>query len=285
MISVHARLDLDRILEGLNPDSVEEKKRIKVQGGNKLARVCRKYEQFYKIDQHFSNIQWQLKKDRFVRNPRYRFHGLRLPEVLSPVEINSFVQSKLDVELDFDTRFKSELFLSKLIQNSYAAGFQDFKLLLDKPNWSFPWYLLGNFSNPLKMAIHGSLSSHGYGVEGVNTTLYGNVFRIENMQSSFLEVYGDVGFESCNNARDSTFIFHGKFIFCRGYSRDLPHSNQSIGSRSGRCLFKTTNRETLEDLSRYVCCGVQERQNGGHKIIFIHPDGHEEVRRNFHYDD
>ena len=277
MVSTHARLDLDRILEGLNPDFVEEKKKIKMKGGDKLERVCRKYEQFCKMEQ----AQLTKADARFVRNPRSRFHGLRLPEVLSPVEINSFVQSKL---LDDDPVFESGLFLSKLIQNSYAAGFQDFKLLLDKPKWIFPQHLLGYFSNPLKMVIHGSLNHYGKGAEGVHTMLYGNVRSIEGMQSSFIEVYGNVGFESCNNARDSTFIFHGKFIFDERFPRYSTSSYKSIGSGSGRCLFKTTDRETLEVLSKYVPCGVQERQNGGHKIIFIYPDGREEVRRNFHYD-
>ena len=264
MVNVAARLDLDKIVEGLNPDFVDEKKKIKMKGGNKLERVCRKYEQFCKI------VLAQLKQAdaRFVRNPRSRFHGLRVSEVLSPVEINSFVQSKL---LDDDPVFESGVFLSKLIQNSYAAGYNDFQITLDCAI-PFPNYLEGKKNNLLKIVVEGGIGNGAEHLTFVDLTVSGRCQSIGNWTSySSITAHGDVAEYSCYQACDSIFTFHGKV--CLDDSCEPPYTDYA--EQSQRCVFKTSDLETLTHC-------VKRIDKNCHKIYFIHPDGSEELKREDH---
>ena len=255
---------LDGLLRTYSLSPLEENKKIIVNGTNKLERMYNKYDSFLNIKYYALSDE---EKTCFVRNPHFRFYGVCIADVLSPAEINIFAQSRLIN----DRSSHAGLFLSKLIQNSYAAGYNDFQITLGCPIL-FPNYLEGKKNNLLKIVIEEGIGNGGEHLTFVDLTVSGRCKSIGNWTSySSITAHGDVAEYSCYQACDSIFTFHGKVCLDDGYGP--PYT--SYAEQSQRCVFKTSDLETLQHF-------VKKIDANGHKIFFIHPDGREELKREDH---
>lgn len=167
------------------------------------------------------------------------------PEVvLSPEQINLFLQQTIPYENDIYYPTTTGLFLTKLMQDSYDAGNNRFCLNTGAIDTKIGWLgykLTGRKKEPIEMRIEGDTDWCL-----CSTAEYVNV-----------NVSGEVGSECANSARHVSV------------------SAQKIGYKCGRkakhCNFKAADRESIELMKQSVCWG--------NRIYFIKPNGSERRTR------
>jgi hypothetical protein len=115
-------------------------------------------------------------QQRFVLEPNYKYLRKNAPDVLTPEQINSLVQViKVGYGDDWKATNATGIFLSKMIQNSYYGGFNNFELETG------PMYLTclgfhnqGREDNLLKVTINGNTGTLGPGAEYCHFTVKGH---------------------------------------------------------------------------------------------------------------
>ncbi len=196
MINTYVRNDLDRILEGLDPCSVEERREYNVEPA--CALLIPKYEQLCRVEDRKKYLQ-------------------EMDDVLSPLEINSLAQllyhhtpvMRYQGMIAVSTTIS--LFLTTLIQNSYDSGYNDFILdTAEFPNYKadFGIGLHGVSQKPLTLLINGDLGRLCFAMARyVKATIQGSV-GLEcgfAMKNSSIHITGDAQYSCGDSSSHSSF--------------------------------------------------------------------------------
>ena len=239
MMELYAKRELDKILRDLNPKSVEERKKMVVVP-HSLLSVMERYLELR--DNCHYNCSGILE------------HISSLEHVLSPSAIETF--SSLVMEYD-DHHFgwiRGQV-ITQLIQNSYDAGFNNFNLYLIRfPGMRIGYggNLVGKKDNNIFLTIRDSVDQVGIASSAQHVTIY------------FESEYKDIFLPGGDNAKNCTFVFYKDM--------GLVVKHQSSQGVSANCTYKTNMESTLGPLLLGFDKGY------GNKIIFIHPDGSEELK-------
>jgi hypothetical protein len=228
-------------IRGYFPQALQEQLLVETNGGNRLEQLLRELHDFQKPT-----------------------------VVLKPTEIDGFFQSVDHAKLDE--------FTNNLIQNSYDAGNNDFKLHSHKKQANICSDLVGQEDNLLRIEIFGNVGDYcGRGASYVQLHLHGNAnlaFASAAHNSEFIvdgnvdlgcaeygtsckmTIQGDFsGYDFAYKARDSEFILHGEL------SDDF---SELLASRCVVKFLNPKNRQFLRCLA-----------NRGMKAYFIGDDGRE----------
>ncbi|HLC46191.1 MAG TPA: hypothetical protein VJI75_00455 [Candidatus Nanoarchaeia archaeon] len=168
--------------------------------------------------------------------------------VLTSGQINQFIEATIEYEEHKKYLDRTGLFVSALIQIAYNAGFNDFVL---EPKGTQPLnmigaYLKGTEKDPIRLTNNARTGdSCGWRSEYINIT---------------------------NNTRTG--------YNCGGYTKySIMTSYSQIKSGCGwnaeHSIYKTNNPETLRNILYNL------NESSGNKVIFIHPDGTEEIRAHY----
>jgi len=236
---------IDTLVSGYSPGKVEEENEIKVADSVDYGGLFKKYKRFKEIVD-------------FPRRPEERW----VDEVLSPDEINLFLQTYF-IHEDNRNVTAMGLFTSRLLQNSYLGGYNNFKISMKNipPIDSLGTCLWGCEENPLVMTIDGNVGG-SFGFKAFNCRL---------------TVNGDVDFLS-HGMENSIITIHGE------YEKDDLDVAPIIGIRlgftqiSGNCTFKSSQYSTAKKLADLAYC----KREANNKVFFIHPDGREELMENIY---
>jgi len=252
--------------------------------------------------------------------PIFEFRSAR--NILTPNQINKFLQNTMTYENHYAYSETTGLFISQLLQNSYDAGINNFTLnttqlkdihylgreIKGTPEKPINITVIGNIGEVLgnrsqysRFNIEGSAGKNcGNSSQNATYNITGNTedrcgseselsqFNItgstgylcgysstnstykisENTKShcgdhstnSTFEIKGNAGDECGNSATNSTFKISGEI-------------GMSSGTLARKTTYQTPNKETLTKLLKDV--------PEGNKIIFIHPNGTKEVKRDY----
>jgi len=224
-------------LSGYERGQLEEVRKVQTVGTD-FSELMGKYEMVLGDERYdFSNLNLQ----------KLVLHSPNITEVLTPEEINSFLQATRDYEEHKDYLWKTDLMMSCLIQNSYHQGFNRFNFEIR--NFSIPpslgIYLVGEEKNPIDVTILGNaVLDVGY-----------------KANYSMFTVNGDVGGSGCGlYARFSSFTFNGRVNFASKLERF-------------HCTFKTTFWDNIAQM--------KENIPPGNRIIYINGET-EQLVRDYH---
>ena len=226
---------IDEILKGQTPGKLDVEKEPAVARREEFETLLLKYELALELD--------ISPREKYLREMK------KTVGVLTPEEIDLFLQTTVRYENHEKYCSSTGYFISRLIQDSYDAGHNDFTLNtkglrgLDK----LCTELKGKKKNPLKVTINGNA---------------GNCCGEDSKRSLFY-IEGNAG-DDCGRVSK-------KSVFC--VSGDV---GSKCGSWSKKSTFKTPNRETLGKMYK----DIDDSKYGG-RVVFIKPDGTEEEVLNF----
>ena len=171
-------------------------------------------------------------------------------EVLTPRELDAFLQASLLYENKPNFYSNTGIFISKLITNSYHTKYKSFILhanSLLRPLEDIGIYVKGLRKSPPSIVIHGNVGDYfGFLSENVRYTLH-----------------GDVEGDNCARSADNcTFTFYG----------GIKGDDFSLGAENS--IFKATPEETVELLVEQV--------PSGNKIIQLLPNKRQRIVRDYH---
>ena len=251
---VTTKIKRSKGIEGLvskyNPQTVEEG-RIEVVGEGKFSSLLKKYEEFLNLN-HGEFENRYMGEEKFIRNDN------DIDDILQPTKIMAFT---LLTDRYKDNLWETALFINKLIQNSYNAGFNNFRLGDCSEISDLCAYLEGK-DKPISVKIEGDAGEDcGSGANNLTISIAGNAgdFCGEYAEDSTITIGGNAGVRCAWRANNSTITIEGN----TGYGCGLMAKNST---------FKTSNADTLQKLKRHV--------PKGNKIIFIN-NGREEVVRDY----
>ena len=240
---------IDSLVSGYTPGKVEEKKEMTVRGENNFHQLYGSFEEF--ISGPCSLFADQL-SDELNRSLSY--------QILSPSEINTFLSGMIQFENLPFYKMHAAFFISKLIQDSYEAGNNDFTIdatILSEMS-HLGSHLKGKEDAPLRTTIRGDgLRYLGANSRYTKIRYEGNAdlgFGASAENCKFI-LQGDAGSYFALNASDSIFTINGSIIDVA-----TPH----------HCTFKTDNKETLERLKEIIPVH--------NKIIYIDKEGEHNIR-------
>ena len=172
----------------------------------------------------------------------------KITDILTPAEINTFLQMTIRHEQHEEYCLTTREIISELIQKSYDAGHNDF--MLDTTALKEIYYIGSNLEGTEERPIE--------------ITITGNTGDWCGCLSKHLtyKITGNTGGECGYGSKNSTFEISG-------------NTGEGCGKYSTFSTYKTPNRKTLQKMLKDV--------PKGNRIVFIHPDGSEEVMRD--YDD
>jgi len=234
--------DIFSAYEGLK--APDEKRKAKIEGSllfEGLEDVLKQYEKILemKIDYYACNAVERIKT------------------VLEPEQINTFLQATIPFETHKNYAENTGYFITKLIQNSYNAGHNRFKLgtkVLTKRIKDIGWQLKGKEGKPLELLVEGDVGNWcGTEAEYSTISIAGNAGDWCGAMAKYLSlsIEGDVGNDCCKWIEHSFVIIDG-------------NAGHRLGYGAKGTVFKTPNRETFEELKQYVS---RDKKN---KIYFIH---------------
>ncbi len=277
-----ARRELDKILGDFNPDYVEERKKM-VSDYNPLCSVIEKYLLLLEDhENYFDALSGIINTTAWP-----------ITDVLKPSEITTFydfaVQNKYEFKDDRDITREYVLgdFTRKLTQNSYDAGYNNFSfhshsfglisnLYGSKNNllvisvddvgsldiWGSTYYR-GKDCNYVQMTLRGPARCYGTGSSNSVFILEGEDRGCLGWSNFFSEPLDLFEKGEVEKASDCTFIIKGKLGIDSGIYCD-------------HCTFKVYSQEAVEQLLGYI------GYHGNNRVILVHPDGREELKRDFH---
>ena len=180
-----------KFYEGLG--TPEEKKQPKT-SSNDLGELLKIFEQALDVNLedfvgHYDEVE------RIIKT---------VDQVLTPEEINSFLQQTIPYEQHYYYKERTGDMVSKLIQNSYDAGHNNFKLNTKalKEVDAIALGLIGQKENPINILVQGNLGN-----------ICGN-----NISDTIMKVEGSVGVYFGQDAEDSILEVHGNADENLGYS-------------------------------------------------------------------
>ena len=278
---------IDRLVSGYSPGKVEEERKIETTD-SKLGCLLDVYEEALECmgswddnsDEDYDWIECYLKSKR------------RRETILSPQEMNSFLQLTYIFTGDFMYQKNTSVFLNRLLQVSYDAGHNEFCLNTNSlPPFDFLGSSVrGNRKRPLKITVDGNLGKQAFSnTEYVHGRVMGDVYEsfasncshsrylVEgNALSTRPEGWGGFGFgarssdlivkgDAClyelgSQAERSCFEIGGKGIM----------QVELIGHGAERCTFKARHSGLVQVFNRFI------RQ--GNRVILVREEGEEFIR-------
>ncbi len=233
-IEIRKRKGIDSLVSGYTPGKVEEKKETCVVGECDYLKLFKKYINTQPL---YPYLKLLLSMGSYTERVKY------IDEILTPSEICSFVNL-----IEVHPHGCSGLFISRLIQNSYDAGYNDFSL--NTQNLKLEYLgaeLCGSKNKKISLSIEGDA---GYEC-GLNA------------KHIHLTLHGDAGTYLGHRAVRSIFTIHGLI-------------QRPFGYASSGCVFRTSNKKTLRELTNKVWTR-RDGKSSGTTVALIHPDGMEEV--------
>ncbi len=156
---------IDETLDGYRGQQVEEEKEMQVEETPFSALTAKLKEM---MEYNFSE---SVHKHKFMHHPF-------LPEVLLPEEIDLFLRTTCQFETQKHYKTNTGIFISRLLQNSYMAGHNDFHLQIEDlpPIDSLCSYLIGARNNPVAVTVEGDAGRYfGSLVEYGMLNIFGGV--------------------------------------------------------------------------------------------------------------
>jgi len=193
---------------------------------------------------HFEELEELYKRELDFKAEGHSSRPI-LTQILTPEQVNTFLQTTVKYEKHKNYTDSTGLFISRLIQNSYDHGYNSFTLdTTALKEIDTIGYIKGTPRNPIEITIIGNTGNVcGYRTKYITFNITGNIGH-------------NCGFES----RNSTFNITGNVgSLCGILSKDS--------------TYKTSNKKTLDRMLKDV--------NEGNRIIFIHPNGTEEIKRDY----
>ncbi len=288
-ISIIRKKTLDQLLEGYTPKKVEEEGEI-MTDSEEYRPLLKKYEKIMEAPSDPSKS--------FVRDEN------EITEILNPEQIPLFLLHTLRYQDRKNYPLNTAIFLSRLIQNSYQAGYNDFCFESLPDIGGMCSYLLGSKNNPIRirfkgdiglfygakseyieMDIEGNASMNcGHCIKNSRVTIQGSVYQRCGFmaEESVFEIFGTTDKNCALGSGDSAFIFHNKVDEgCAGQVEGLTLTFHGplvppLGMWTKKSTYKTTSLATKKVLLE---SGVDTYEEN--KIVFIHSDGREEVVRKY----
>jgi len=217
-------MSFNEFLAGYKADELEEVRKVQTVGTD-FSELLRKYE---------------LELDRFELF--LEVYNSNITEVLTPSEINSFLQTTQQFGGHQNYSWCTGRILSVLLQNSYNKGYNHFNLeTRNLPRISGIGYLIGKEENHLILSVQGNV-----GIDVGRKTQY-STFTING------EIWSGCGLK----AKHSTFTYNGAV-------GDL------CGLEAKNCTFKTSIWENVAEMKKSI--------NPYNRNTLIYIDHGEEVR-------
>ncbi|MBI4980399.1 hypothetical protein HZC30_02455 [Candidatus Woesearchaeota archaeon] len=249
------------------PERVEENPVVEG-ASDKFSELYRKYEKMLNFFPEFFGIKMMDEEAEFeqpfVQQIDYPY-SMDLPsgkeqltflEVLTPLEINAFFQGMFRYE-EHENYYgkRSGLLVSKLIQNSYYAGYNNFSLQLDgvKPVSCLSSYLIGREDDPLRINLLGDGTF--------------NILSVEDMLLSLSErtTFSGLTYHSKN------CIFHLGSLVVEAEVHVKPIS--PVNTSTENCAYITSNSETFQSLKKNVFLARNQADEPLNYLYFQQSDG------------
>src|SRR3989344_3998270 len=257
--------DLGDLVRDMNVPAPERERRVRIEGDAWLEETLQKYESSFDLKKTYKEISYDVMSQS-------------LP-VLTSEQINQFIEATIEYEEHENYLDRTGLFATALIQTAYNAGFNDFVLEpkgTQPLNWIGVW-LEGTQNNPIRLTNNaqtgkncGALTKHSTITNNAQTGDYCG----HEAEHSTITNNAQTGDYCGYRAEHSTITNNAK-------------TEDNCGLRAEHSTFKTNNPETLKEILRdisnlkinlYLEC---TDTHSGNKIIFIHPDGTEEVIKDY----
>ena len=262
---------IEDLFRGFAAGKPEEEKLIKVVGESAFKRLMAQYIGFI----GFRDYEGE---------PPIRLITSLMLDSLTPEQINAFLQTTSRYEQYKGYCWGTGRFISAMVQKSYDAGHNRFHLnttALQEINLLYN-QLKGRPDEPIQVTHTGNIGEHcgdkacyliidirGDTGDACGVEVYNSMFNIRGntgdwygSKSNFstFNITGDTGDQCGDLSGKSTFNITGD-------------TGLRCGQASINSTFKTPNRKTLEkmlkDVSKY------------NRVIFINPDGTEEIVRDY----
>jgi len=232
-------------IEGLvenAPIASEEESNIKTVEEPDFKALMRQYETCLEATL-FNNI--------LIRN-----WNLSLSKAPTPNTINTVLQTTIAYKHNkgigsMNYGWNTGVFITKLIQKSYDAGHNDFRINVKQ--------------------LPGSISNLGKQLTGkedrpIQLTIIGNPGSCCGHYSEYLDlrIEGCHGYHFGENLKNSTFYISGALLI---------GGADYFGKESENSIFKTSGKDYLDRMLREV--------PDSNRVVFVHPDGTEEVKRDY----
>ncbi|MFH1637496.1 MAG: hypothetical protein ABIB71_03665 [Candidatus Woesearchaeota archaeon] len=268
MVTIHLNRTEHDIFSGYSKlDTPDERKEHKVEG----SLICEEFEELIKCYEKIVDAS----------SLSYAYEMIpKIEAVLTPVQINSLLQSTLKYEEHWLYKQSTGLFITKLIENSYNSGHKKFHLntALLKRIEHIGYSLKGRKDKLLEIVVEGDIGDHCFGfVDYLELKLIGDAGKSLGgaAQYSRFDVEGNVE-ESCGCDFP---LYTGQTFFCGGMLISGSKSSvfnisgslgESSGQRSENCVFKTSDKESINVLRNELPYGKANR------IYYLKPDEKEE---------
>ena len=254
---------IDEVIAKLHPAPLEDIKKLTVLNPPDYAPLFQVYEQMLS----FSAGGMRSKGLELQAANAFGIAEL-ISDVLSPLQIQGILQSTIAHENHQNYRAVTGIFVTRLIQNSFNAGYNYFVLHVPSEKEHRLHYLgsklEGRSGQRVSLAVEGDVGMNFcWKTRYCNVVSHGNA-RLgygEGAQESRFEHYGNSIYPA-KNCTHCEFVFHGG-IECF-----------KLGPRvTQNTLFKTSNNDTLELLLQTI------PHDKGNKIYFIDEYGKAILRR------
>ncbi len=267
-VEVIKRKGIDHLVSGYSPRKVEDEREAEAVGGNDFTLLLQKYKKYLDNGYHPQSLFDFLNRLHYV------------DEMLTSSGINAFLQTVTIIYQDYGSDYNRHTgkFISKLIQNSFNAGYNKFSLSMPTPSFSsVASFLKGRKNEPIELCIQGKVGGNcGRFTEYVNLTVDGDASHLFASQSEncCFTVKGDVGSSCGGSSWLSTFDIHGSVRQClaakASHSQFIIHGDvgEDSGTGAGNCVFRSPNKRTVRKL-------LQNLSLGGNELYLINKNGKE----------
>lgn len=266
--TAHKGQGLSDFLSSYTPGQLEQTHGISVKGNNVMANLLQIYQQFLEMDDLPCLHSSLMAETSSIEEMIQYFKDDIKEVVLSPAEINAFLQKTIFYEDEGWYTGLTGIFVSVLMQQSYEAGHNKFHLNVEL----FPQLdnlavlVQGTKKKPIEISMTGNIGEHfgqGAAYARLQATKNGKIGFVGcRTQKSTLTLYGDVsdvGFHSY----DSNFIIHGNVkegLFGPLFSGAQKSTCSIDGSFEGNktklvaqnCTFTTPYKKTYALLKKHV---------------------------------
>ncbi|MBI4453658.1 hypothetical protein HY636_03365 [Candidatus Woesearchaeota archaeon] len=279
---------LDDLIRGYTMRKPEERKEIQTEGKHKFIELIKKYEAFLeaKIEENMNGYLWSGSDLRII---------WKLDDILTPNKINAFLQLTMCYEEHKQYSLNTGIFLTKLIENSYKSGNNQFRLdiVTSKRLDYLAGYLDGTDERLIDITISGSIGDNfGFRAKHINCLIENNAGDNcgADINNSKIIVAGACEANGLGRvANVSTFkvgtlkqkayqrdnVLHNAF-FCI-FDVDNAHSfDRNIGILGYGNIIRTQNKKILTGLSEAISLG--------NRVSFIDENGEEHIQWDFSCD-
>jgi hypothetical protein len=219
-------------LFGYTSDDVENTNTIEVVNGSDLCAVLEEYVTFLDYIP--------------LNGAKNANQSSKTEAILTPNEISSFLHLTTGYYDHCRYSWKTGMFISKLIQNSYDNGNNHFKFNLTNipPIVYFGDKIKGDISNSINLDLVGNIGAKSF----------------QNAKSINLNVIGDVGAFSFEKAEQCRVIINGN---CMGFfGKNSLYLNGYISGNAGACLGNSSS------VSKFITLGdIYSLGNFSHSLL------------------